>query len=167
MTWERNTTSSGDMRDIADIRMSLFLCFYFAYFPEKYDMLSSRSASRELFLQFPYPDTRRFATSLCDPCWKTHLLDLKYFLLMSLTGLILRESIFLPNPFIVVEWIAGERKNEWLSPTCVVVRPPAGGDVVILTHNLRPCLFVFIYVYLRLFTFIYTHNIGSLINSFI
>jgi len=105
---------------------------------------------------------------LCVACVeKMHFVDLKYFYSCHWLSLDLRESIFPPNPFIVVEWIAGERKNEWLSPTCVVVRPPAGGDVVILTHNLRPSLFVFIYVYLRLFTFIYTHNIGSLINSFI
>ena len=51
--------------------------------------------------------------------------------------------------------------------TCVVVRPPAGGGVAIQTHNFRPCLFVFICVYLCLFTFIYTNYIGSLINSFI
>jgi hypothetical protein len=154
MTWERNTTSSGDMRDIADIRMSLFLFFYFAYFPEKYDMLSSRSASRELFLRFPYPDTRRFATSLCDPCWKTHLLDLKYFYSCHWLALILRESIFLPNPFIVVEWIAGERKNGWMPPHVRCGAPARRGGCGNPDAQFQA---LFICVYLRLFVFIYVY----------
>ena len=92
---------------------------------------------------------------LCVACVeKMHFVDLKYFYSCHWLALILRESIFLPNPFIVVEWIAGERKNGWMPPHVRCGAPARRGGCGNPDAQFQA---LFICVYLRLFVFIYVY----------
>ena len=120
------------------------------------------------YLHVPLPEARRgnyFSNSLiqihvasrhlCVACVeKMHFFDLKYFYSCHWLSLDLRESIFPPNPFIVVEWIAGERKNGWMPPHVRCGAPARRGGCGNPDAQFQA---LFICVYLRLFVFIYVY----------